>query len=609
MCGIHGFIRFNEGVSTPEKMLEKMVFSTQHRGPDYSGFWNNGKVFFGHNRLSIIDLHSESNQPMHFGDLSIVFNGEIYNYKEIREELKAKGCVFSTQSDTEVILQAYTVFGEKCVEKFIGMWAFAIYDAAQDLLFCSRDRFGIKPFYYISDSSGFYFASEIKSLKQTSVFKNSLNFNQISRGLQMGWAAHNSESYFEQIASLPPAHNLFIRNKKTEISRYWSYPNSRNNWSEEEAVGQFLKTFEDSLKLHVRSDVPLGATLSGGLDSSSIVSTLLKNQFPGILETFSIYYDNDKKFDERPFIQTIEKKYKNQFHLNYYSPTNSEIERDFHKIAETMDFPLSGSSPISQYYVMQLAKQQGMTVVLSGQGADDFLGGYGPAYYRQYADLLRHFKFGSLMREMKAYSEQQDFGFGKIANVLSKSILSSFLNENQLYRFEWSKYFPFLVDKQTNWSNLEFQGNSKLSDYNLMLMNYSSLPTLLHYEDRNSMAHSLESRVPFLDHRIVELAFSIPEKLMIHKGWSKYLLRKSMSNILPEAIQWRTDKKGFVTPGEVLWLRGNLSHLLEIDYQRLDFLDKNKTKKVIDEFKNGDNSKANLVWRVASLNYWMKHFV
>ena len=607
MCGIHGFFTYNKNQAENTSLIYKMVESTKHRGPDYSGIQNLHPVYFGHNRLSIIDLNPEANQPMNFGKYWIVFNGEIYNYKEIKSELQQQGISFSTSSDTEVILKSYDFYGEKCVEKFIGMWAFSIYNLEDNSLFCSRDRFGIKPFYYISTSQSFYFSSEIKSLKKTPVFSAELNLSQVNRGLQLGWIDFKNETYFSCIQSLEPGHNLIFKENKITVYRYWNFPYKQVSITREEATHQFISLYQDTLKLHVRSDVPLGATLSGGIDSSSIVSTLLKNNLCRELETFSIYYDSTKGFDERPFIETIEKKYPNQFQLNYYSPTEQEIAKDFDEITYSMDLPLSGSSPISQYYVMKLAKEKGIKVILSGQGADDYMGGYMHSYYRMFAQWMKYFQFGKISKAINAYKKIHGASNSKLTDVLMKATLSSFMKENALYKFEYKNYFPFLGLEQKKWRSFDSYTSDKLNEFHFALMNYSSLPTLLHYEDRNSMAHSIESRVPFLDHRLVELLFQFPANMKINDGWTKYVLRNSMENILPKEIQWRTDKKGFVTPGEILWLRGSLSHLLEIDFNLIPFLDKSKTTKIIQEFKAGNNKYAILIWRIATLNHWIQN--
>ncbi len=607
MCGIHGFINKKIASSDGHKLIQSMIDATIHRGPDFSNLSQIDGCYLGHNRLSIIDLSVSGNQPMFYKDFAISFNGEIYNYQEIRQELIQLGYQFQSSSDTEVILKGYEHWGESVVERFLGMWAFAIYNKVTQQLFCSRDRFGIKPFFYISNGIDFYFASEIKSLQKTPLYSSDLNLNQVSKGLQMGWIGFKEQTYFNSIKTLEPGSNLIVKaSGDISISRYWEITSKPNL-----IVGSSFKSlFDESLMLHMRSDVPVGATLSGGLDSSSIVCRILDKKIAKDFHTFSIYYEGDHAVDERPFISEIDKKYPGQFTAHYYSPNQNEIEEDFHSISKALDFPMTGSSPISQYYVMQMVAKSGIKVVLSGQGADDYMGGYLHGFYRFFADKFSRFQWGSLMKEFMLYKEFQEASFGKITQVGLKSLLCVFLSEKFLYTTEYNNYLPFLINKGEIDKKLEFDEfkSSKLDSFHYSLMKYSSLPSLLHYEDRNSMAHSIESRVPFLDHRLVEFMFSSDETLKIKGAYTKRVLRDSMEGVLPSAIQYRKDKKGFVTPGEVVWLRGALKHLLIIDYDAIPFIDKRKTEQIIQSFQKGDNKYANLVWRIVSLNYWVKNF-
>lgn len=610
MCGIHGFIAPSLQPEAARNTIQKMVHSTNHRGPDYSGFNLQYPAAFGHNRLSIIDLNPEANQPMVDGKWIIVFNGEIYNYKEIRHDLQKAGIVFKTQSDTEVIIKSYEFYGKSCVQKFVGMWAFAIYNSATGDLFCSRDRFGIKPFYYILTEDSIYFASELKSLKTTNAFSANLNLNQVAKGLQLGWVSFADETYYSCIKILEPGTNLlYSPSKKAQLEKYWVIESEETSTlSRADSVEYFKNLFDDSMQLHMRSDVPIGATLSGGIDSSSIVCSILKNNLSPNLDTFSIYYEGENSVDERPFIREIEKKFPREFNAHYFSPSFGDITNDFEKIAYAADVPMSGSSPISQYYVMKLVKESGIKVVLSGQGADDYMGGYMHSYYRLFADNLRKLQFKTLFSELHAYRDFQDASVKKTVDVLLKSGLSFFASEQQLYNLEYKSYFPFLVNETSTKStfSLDLSGTSKFSNFHQALLSYSSLPTLLHYEDRNSMAHSIESRVPFLDHRMVEFLVKSSSNLKIHEGYTKWILREAMADRLPQKIKERKDKKGFVTPGEVIWLRGPLKELLELDYTRMPFIHRKATEKLIADFKKGDNKNANLVWRIANLNFWIK---
>lgn len=609
MCGIHGFVSSKLKGEDAQKIIGEMINATLHRGPDYSGHLLCNSASFGHNRLSIIDLNDEANQPMICDDLVIVFNGEIYNFKEIRTDLMKRGIAFKTLSDTEVILKAFQCFGPDCVKMFVGMWAFAIYDKKKEELFCSRDRFGIKPFYYILKDGELFFASEIKSLKKTPAFRTELNLKQVSKGLQLGWVTFESETYFSGIQQLEPGTNAVFSSDKTwKVEKYWEIkPSVQPPLNDKDAIAYFKHLFDDSMRLHLRSDVPVGATLSGGLDSSSIVCSILMNDTTKNLNTFSIYYQGENTVDERPFVKKIQEKYPEKFNSFYFSPTQQQIQEDFEKITDFADFPLSGSSPISQYYVMDLAKKHGIKVVLSGQGADDFMGGYMHSYYRLLADDIRNFKFNSFFKEFNLFKSHQNLSYKKSGNVLLKTFLSVFLSEQRLYNLEYKNYFPFLVDlaETTKQFELNSQGNSNLDHFHSVLMNYSSLPTLLHYEDRNSMAHSIESRVPFLDHRIVEFMFQQGNNLKIRNGYTKWILREAMQDRLPSEIKFRKDKKGFVTPGEIVWLRGPLKHLLEIDYNNIPFIDKKKAENLIRDFKKGNNQNANLVWRLVNLVSWL----
>jgi asparagine synthase (glutamine-hydrolysing) len=611
MCAIHGFIDDSINNSSCINTILKMIESTNYRGPDFSDYIAINSTYLGHNRLSIIDLNPISNQPMVIDDFTIVFNGEIYNFIEIRNKLIEKNYIFRTESDTEVIINAYREWGEQCVNHFLGMWAFAIWDTKKNQLFCSRDRFGIKPFYFIKNGRKFYFSSEVKALKNSSIFSNNLNITQISRALQLGWMFFKDETMYESVNSLEPGHSIIYKDGEINISQYWKIEKNRYHFKNEyEYVEEFKLLFNETLNLHLRSDVPIGATLSGGIDSSSIVCSILKNKSINNLKTYSIYYEGKDTVDERPFIEEIRKMYPDQFESFYYSPKLNEIESEFHNITHHCDFPLLSSSPISQYFIMKAISNDNIKVVLSGQGADDYLGGYMHSFYRLYADQMSSFQWGKFISNINIHKKLQQSSLKDTILIGGKSILSSFLNENKLYEFEYKNYYPFITNLNKN-KTFNFEktvGMNKFENFHHSLINYSSLPTLLHYEDRNSMASSIESRVPFLDHRLVDLAFSTSNELKINKGITKWILRESMKDVLPSKIKNRTDKKGFVTPGEILWLRNSMKHLLDIDYSKLDFLNKSLCQKEINNFKNGNNSNSILIWRLANLNYWIKNF-
>jgi asparagine synthase (glutamine-hydrolysing) len=606
MCGIAGFVDSKIARDEQIPVLSAMLQSIIHRGPDGSKQWYSNEVALGHNRLAIIDLTSDGDQPMHFRNSTIVFNGEIYNYVEIRKELIEKGYTFHTSSDTEVILVAYQEWGNECVQKFLGMWAFALWDENKQELFCSRDRFGIKPFYYIYQDGRFYFGSEYKALKKSPLFKNDLNLNQVARSLQMGWNTYHDETYFECLKQIPAGTNLIFKNGAIKEWKYWELSTNQNsNLSYDEAVYSFKSLFESSIDLHLRSDVEVGGCLSGGLDSSSIASVIGTKYSNVDFKTFTIYYEGAMAVDERPWVNKVVSQYPN-LKPYYFTPTDDSIVHEFDRALYHADVPIAGSSPISQYFLMQLASQQNIKVLLDGQGSDECLAGYMHSFYRLIGGLINKGKIYTALKQWDHCRKMQAYSVSKSLDVFAKSLLSAFQSEQSLYNFEYKHYFPFLpINGEVNF-NLENVQGSRLNQFLYHLLTNTLLPTLLQFEDRNSMAFSIESRVPFLDHRIVEFAFSLPDSFKLNDGVTKRILRDGLKQYLPEQIANRKDKKGFVTPGEVKWLRGPLSFLIEQDFSKIDFINTEKILSLVSDFKKGDNKNANLIWRVSVLKYWME---
>jgi asparagine synthase (glutamine-hydrolysing) len=611
MCGIAGFYDASLSPSKAEGVIKEMLEVSSHRGPDHSGHWNEFPIMLGHNRLSIIDLVEASNQPMHYQDYVLSFNGEIYNYLEIKEELLKKGYSFSTHSDSEVILAAYREWGEACVEHFVGMWAFVIWDKVNRILFCSRDRFGIKPFYFIYGSGFLYFSSEIKSLKRTPVFNGKINNRQIFRQLQLSWIAYKDETFYEQVRALPEACNLVFKNGKIEIKRYWQLPEKPIliGGDFQERSQRFKELFFDSIKLHYRSDVEVGSSLSGGLDSSAIVATAAHLYPQKKIKTFNIYYEGQDAVDERPFVYELARKYQN-LEPYYYSPKDDELADAFEKVIYHQDVPIAGSSPISQYFVMKLAKEQKVTVLLDGQGSDEYLGGYMHTFNRMIGSHLQRKEIAKGLRLLNLHKKEHAISLQGAGMEFLKSIYTAGHNEEDIFNYELQRLRPLLhrkFQKLKGLVKLEDVYKDKLHNFFYHLLYTTSLPSLLHYEDRNSMAFSIESRVPFLDHRLVEFGFQLPMQDKIHGAETKYILRQSLSGLLPDAIRDRKDKKGFVTPGENKWLRGPLKHLLEQDFKNLEYwFPRGRLYEVIENYKKGDNSKAKLVWRLVALNWWLK---
>ncbi len=381
MCGIAGIISMNPHHVSTER-LKAMTDSIAHRGPDGEGFWlnENKTVGFGHRRLAIIDLSDAGKQPMHlFNRYSITCNGEIYNYPELKEVLKEKGYAFRTQTDTEVILAAYDHWKDECLQQFDGMFAFAIWDEVEQTLFTARDRFGEKPFYYFFDGEQFVFASEMKALWAAGVEKK-INHSMLLNYIGLGWVknpADLSQTFYENISSLPQSHylKLDMRTGKNEIGQYWDLDKeTQTTLSEAEAIEQFFQLFNTSIKRRLRSDVEVGTSLSGGLDSSSIAATISQLQTNNHkLQTFTASFPGFEK-DETAYAKQIADKFQLQHHL--VTPTAETLLNDIEKLIRHQEEPFQSSSIYAQYKVYELAKQQGVKVILDGQGADETLGGY-----------------------------------------------------------------------------------------------------------------------------------------------------------------------------------------------------------------------------------------
>jgi asparagine synthase (glutamine-hydrolysing) len=608
MCGIAGFIAASFDRNRQQDVLRQMLDPIAHRGPDAEGMWFSAQTALGHRRLKIIDLSDSANQPFTDGDYTIVFNGEIYNYIEIRSELQSLGHHFVTQGDTEVIIKAYQAWGSDCVSRFMGMWAFAIWDSREEKLFCSRDRFGIKPFYYAVLPQGFFFSSEYKSFKALSFFDRSLNEQQLWRGIGMLWAGYYDQTFYKNLKQLEPASHLLWQAGKIQISSYWQAGNEEalKDLPFEEKVERFRKSFLDSVRLHSRSDVETGMNLSGGLDSSSIASAFA-HLFPAQkVKAFTMYFTGAGGVDERPFVQHVLNRFPG-IESHTATAEEDEVREAFEQLSSMADVPVFGSAYLSQYLVMKLARANGVTVLLNGQGADEYLAGYRHVIYRLVADALNQGRFGRAIALLSGLHSREGLGLKQTASAGIRSLAALGLSEQQIYQAEYRQFNSLLAQSP---APLQFEDpfRSKTNNALYHLLMHTTLPTLLHFEDRNSMAFSLESRVPFLDHRLVELSFALASSDKVTDDYvTKHILREAMKPMLPEAIYARKDKKGFVTPGELRWLAGPLSHLLEQDLSVIPGMRKDKLKALIADYKAGDRSRSKLVWSLAATCYWLRH--
>ena len=655
MCGIAGIYSLN-GSFIDQNLLKQMTDLIRHRGPDDEGYvlintkdskavFGSGNdtipelkgihpqlpiefksdLAFGFRRLSIIDLSPKGHQPMSDieGSCHIVFNGEIYNYLELKTELENLGHSFATHTDTEVIIESYKQWGTDCLKRFTGMWAFALYDFKAKLLFCARDRYGIKPFYYTMDKTDFCFGSELKQLIACSKDKE-LNLPMLWRSMKINaLLAYGEETFFGKIKALKAGHFAILKNGQLNVQCYdeWDVQGfEQSKLSFNEAVEQYKSIFLDSVKLQMRSDVEVGSCLSGGMDSSAIVCTAA-GMTDKPFQTFSSYYAEDKALDERQWIKLVAEQTKAV--SNLVSPTYDKTIEWFERATWHNDLPV-GAGFVSQYAVMQLAASKGVKVLLDGQGSDELTAGYNHAFYRYFADLLRQGKLMHMDKQMHRY-----FKGKSISTMLSsvpKIFMSALLTENQLYNLEFKHYRfePFnesfrakaaaqLNSKHSLLGEIKDLPTSRLSNFLYNMMHGTSIQTLLHYEDRMAMAHGVESRVPFLDHRLVEFSFSLPSEYKVSPPYGKYVHREAMKDIIPPAIYNRKDKAIFSTPFYSSWLKDKLSPYVTEVFNSREFRQRGIYNLPLIEqkwraFKSGSKADGEMLFNVLALETWFRTF-
>ncbi len=643
MCGIAGIVNL-EGVNTLE--LHKMSAVLQHRGPDDEGFllldaknkiqYLNGndtiaqlsglshiqdtaykiqdtKLGLLHRRLSILDLSPAGHQPMGYADgkYQLVFNGEIYNYKELKVELKTLGYSFTSDSDTEVILAAYQQWGKACVNKFIGMWAIALLDVEKQQLFLSRDRFGIKPLYYTSAQNKFAFASEIKALLSLDFIEPEANMNSVFEYVCFGATADPSSNLFKQIKPLAPGHNMVLNlnTLSTEISCYYNLEKNIEAYNLP-SDGAIQKTFEEildnSINIHLRADVPVGSTLSGGLDSSTLVAMASRKMQGNTFKTFTAAY-HEKDIDESDFARKVIESQQNiDGHFTY--PNANTYWQDIDKLIWHQDLPINSTSMFAQWEVMKLAKQQNIKVLLDGQGADEILGGYYNFAGLYLIEKLKHGNIPSFFTEKK---ELKNKFAPNINNALGRAAyyyLPEFVQRNIRAKKRLGMGF-ITADYQQKLNNIDVpaRGGRTFKEQSLLSTQFG-LQDLLRYEDRNSMAFSIESRVPFLDHHLVEFSIALNNDWKIKNGWTKYILRKTAEPLLDREVVWRKYKMGFLTP-QKLW---KLQSKKELDtfvneVNMPAFLDKNYLLKLNNADIN-DSSHLSEFWKMVSFLKWTQIF-
>ena len=496
---------------------------------------NQFNLLLGHRRLSIIDLSVQGHQPMQSGEVSLIYNGEIYNYLELKEELKAKGRIFKTNSDSEVLIQAYLEWGADCLNKFNGMWSFVLWDNNKQKLFIANDRFGVKPLYHTQVEDKTILVSEIKQYLDFTSFKREFNKEYFNNYIKVGSTNIGLETPFYGVKRFPCGH--FTEQKTKDVFRkelfkeYYSIYNiKKEKWKESDAIHTFRELFFDSVEIRTRADVPYGIGLSGGLDSSSVLLGVKKIlDAKGLNEkpfTFSAVFPGNEEDESNYVKQVLDKIPSNSFFTN---PLKEFTQSDFKKHIYHQEILPTTTAYFSQYKVAELVKKQNVKVLLVGQGADEVFAGYHEHFHKYIREMLLRLSFVSSIKQILNYSK-----------------IKSFSNHDLFAR----AYSELKLGMQSifNKSEVPFPSNiNSLHSYLLADFSKLQLPVYLNSDDRTSMAHSIETRHPFLDFRLVEFGYSLPNSLLINYGWQKRIIRESM-NQLPDSVSWRKDKRGFSNP-------------------------------------------------------------
>jgi asparagine synthase (glutamine-hydrolysing) len=650
MCGIAGFFS-PKGINID--CLNPMSSAIKHRGPDGYGFMlfskergirvvfndslskcepNRDTVGFAHRRLSIIDLSEGSLQPMkeESNNYCVTYNGELYNYLKLKKELQSLGYSFKTTGDTEVLLRAYEAWGAECMKRFNGMWAFVLLDTKNQCLILSRDRFGIKPLYYTIHDNTIYFASEIKGLLAIPFLNWEPNEKTVAKYLITGLVDDTEETFFKGIYQFPAACWAKISFKENRVvirpEPYWSLPTGPYQGAEQNAIREFKELFLDSVEIHTQSDVPVGTCLSGGLDSSSIVcvSDLLRKslQIPNYSHSAFGYCPSEECYSEKKYMDVVVEKTSVKMHKIDFSQNQFQIALPL--IIQIQDEPFSSASIIAQWFVFQKAKEEGITVMLDGQGADEILAGYHTYFATMALNLLfkrRIFQFLLLRsqyeREIGKFPlSYRIFSLGSLLSFIPypfinhlKPVMSWLRKLNQKNPISPERIsLTGRLFSQYPMGSIKYKKRGSLNEELKTHLQSTSLPALLRYEDRNSMAHSIEARVPFLDYRLVEFLFKLPDDLKIKGVTTKYILREAMKGILPEAIRNRKDKVGFQPNPNITFLFAQqyINSLKDnkTDYEKLWF-DKNGIENIL-KSKNRTVAFEFFLWRILNLKLWVR---
>lgn len=571
------------------------------------------KVALGHRRLSIIDLSPHGHQPMVLpqAQLAITFNGEIFNYIEVREELRSLNHEFNTHSDTEVILHAWAQWGEQALHKFNGMFAFLLLDGKRRKLYAVRDRFGVKPLYWTDTSSYIAFSSEAKQLRVLPSYDFRLHKGVAYDFLRYSLLDHTDQTLEQNVWQVKPGHfiEVDLTENKTQVKKWYALRAARWRGTGAEAIDTFRELLRSSVQLRLRSDVPVGSALSGGLDSSTLVClmhSLLKGADAAHpIQTVTSCY-TDKKYDEWEYADEIVRTVGARPHRVF--PDFDKLARDLERLLWHMDYPFGSTSMFAQWCVFEGAHKAGLKVMIDGQGADEQLAGYAGNEAALYAGLIRRGKLFSLVDEIRAYKGYRGewpagFIISAIQQLLPAPVVRALPARYQVYK---EAAPPWLARRER--SRVPWPVN--LSQNLQQQVQVSPLPSLLRYEDRNSMAFSVESRVPFMDYRLIEFTLGLPENLILRRGERKFILRQAFKGVVPDKVLQRRDKMGFVSPEE-RWLKGEgkdwFAHMIEAagNIPRSIFA-ASEARELLKKMQNDVVPFSFDIWRISILSAWLK---
>ncbi len=609
------------GGATPDvAQLTRMTDAIRHRGPDDSGILVEGAVALGFRRLSILDLSPAGHQPMQGADgqVSIIFNGEIYNYVELREQLLALGHSFRSSGDSEVLLHAYLQWGRDCVTRLNGMWAFVIDDKRNGTLFGSRDRFGIKPLFRCATPAAVVFASEIKAILAGGLVRAQPRATVVANFLADNRLDVGDETFFEGIVHVPAAHCFEL--DRAGRYRQWRY------WSVEEAApspvdpaAAFAELFEDAVRLHMRSDVPVAVHLSGGLDSTAIACASVRvRREAGAAGALAAFCSMDPRFDERQYIDAT---------LQQTDAAMSALQCTPQQLWDTLplalrahDEPMHSMTALVGYQLMRLTAQHGIKVVLNGQGADETLGGYGNYFQNYWQSLLNRRAFGSLLSELKTWSGAHDTTLmPTLMGVLRRHVQAGLRRLGPYRRASEARWRDRL--RQQTWLAPAVRDAATPPQYPVQDLDSAlawsvqrePLPIYLRVEDRNSSAHSIEGRVPFLDHRLVSLACSLAPEWHLRGSLNKFVLREAMRGRIPEVVRARGDKMGFPTAAAE-WLRDGLFEparqiVNDTGFRQSGAIDAARVARMLDAHRAGSGDYSGEIFRAVQWFLWQRDVV